>query len=195
MTQEKDWSEKLAATVATEISRLRKAKKPKWSIKRLADETARLGYPIGQSVLSNIEYGRRGARLDVAELLVLAAALDVPPARLLWPNYPDGIVEYLPDWPATAEHAALVFTGRLNADFSEDADVPIGGQLREVDELVEERLRLNEALYAFSMGSARSGDFDAFQHEVRRISERREEINKRLNELGYTAWRKDDAEG
>lgn len=126
---------------------------------------------------------------------MLAAALDVPPARLLWPNYPDGIVEYLPDWPATAEHAALVFTGRLNADFSEDADVPIGGQLREVDELVEERLRLNEALYAFSMGSARSGDFDAFQHEVRRISERREEINKRLNELGYTAWRKDDAEG
>ncbi|QXB18945.1 hypothetical protein SAMN04488531_0510 [Corynebacterium coyleae] len=197
MTQKKDWSEKLAATVAAEISRLRKAKKPKWSIKRLADETARLGYPIGQSVLSNIEYGRRGARLDVAELLVLAAALDVPPARLLWPNYPDGFVEYLPDWRATAEHAALIFTGRLNADFSKDADVRIGGQVREVDELVEERLRLNEAVRAISLGSARSGDFDfdEFQREVRRISERREEINKRLNELGYTAWRKDDGEG
>ena len=182
MTQERDWSEKLAATVAGEISRLRKAKKPKWSIKRLADETARLGYPIGQSVLSNIEYGRRGARLDVAELLVLAAALDVPPARLLWPNYPDGIVEYLPDWPATAEQAALIFTGRLRADFSSDSNVPIGGRLREVDELLEERFRLNDTLHAV----LQAGDVTAVTQEIERISKRRDEINQRLVELGFT---------
>ena len=182
MAQKEDWAETLAAAVAGEISRLRKAKKPKWSIKRLADETARLGYPIGQSVLSNIEYGRRGARLDVAELLVLAAALDVPPARLLWPNYPDGIVEYLPDWPATAEHAALIFTGRLRADFSPDSSVPIGGRLREVDELLEERLRLNDTLHAV----LQAGDITAVTQEIERISRRRDEINQRLTELGFT---------
>lgn len=192
MTENGDWAERLAATVAGEVSRLRKAKNPKWSIKRLADETAKLGYPIGQSVLSNLEYGRRGARLDVAELLVLAAALDVPPARLLWPNYPDGLVEYLPDWPASAEQAALIFTGRLKADFSDNADVPIGGRPDEVDELTEERLRLNEF---FHVGSLGQGDNAAFRQELARISTRREEINKRLKELGYTTWEKPDAEG
>ncbi|MCT1683247.1 hypothetical protein M3A74_00200 [Corynebacterium appendicis] len=191
MAQNEEWAEKLAATVAKEVSRLRKAKKPRWSIKRLADETARLGHPIGQSVLSNIEYGRRGARLDVAELLVLAAALDVPPARLLWPNYPDGTVEYLPDWPATAEQAALIFTGRLSADFSPHAIVPIGGRLREVDELLEERLRLYDTLHAVTQ----TGGMPAITQELERISKRRDEINQRLAELGFKVTGKNDAEG
>ena len=181
MTEKEDWAEVRAKAVAAEVSRLRKAKRPKWSIKRLADETERLGYPIGQSVLSNFEYGRRGARLEVVELLVLAAALDVPPAQLLWPNYPDGIVEYLPNWPATAEQAALIFVGLMRADFSPGSDVPVGGQLREVDALIEERRRLTENIRTLSHGV----NMDALFQEVERISKRREEINRRLTELGY----------
>lgn len=188
MTENGQWADALAATVAKEVSRLRKLKTPKWSIQRLADETAKLGYPIGQSVLSNFEYGRRGARLDVAELLVIAAALDVPPAHLLWPNYPDGPVEYLPNFPATAEVAGLIFTGRMAADFTRDADVPIGGRLPEVDELLEERLRLTDSLGALSL----AGDMTALTKEIERITKRREEINKRLQQLGHVVTGHED---
>lgn len=191
MTEKEDWAEAQAKVVAAEVARLRKAKRPKWSIKRLADETERLGYPIGQSVLSNFEYGRRGARLEVVELLVLAAALDVPPAQLLWPNYPDGIVEYLPNWPATAELAALIFTGQVRADFSTGADLPIGGQLREADALIEERRRLNETIRTFSHGV----NTESLIQEVKRISERRAEINRRLAELGYEVTGDSNGEG
>ena len=188
MAEKGQWADDLAATVAKEIARLRKAKTPKWSIQRLASETEKLGYPIGPSVLSNFEYGRRGSRLDVVELLVIAAALDVPPAHLLWPNYPDGPVEYLPNFPATAETAGLIFTGRLAADFTRDAAVPIGGRLPEVDELLEERLRLTDSLGALSL----AGDMTALTKEIERITKRREEINNRLQQLGHVVTGHED---
>lgn len=54
------------------------------SAQDLADETERLGHPIGRSVLANLENGRRPT-LSVAELIVLAKALRVPPLLLLFP--------------------------------------------------------------------------------------------------------------
>lgn len=188
MTEKGQWADDVAAAVAKEIARLRKSKTPKWSIQRLASETEKLGYPIGQSVLSNFEYGRRGSRLDVVELLVIAAALDVPPAHLLWPNYPDGLVEYLPNFLATAEDAGLIFTGRLAADFTRDADVPVGGRLPEVDELLEERLRLTDSIRALSL----AGDMTALNEEIKRVTKRREEINKRLKQLGHVVMGRED---
>lgn len=54
------------------------------SAQELADATERLGLPIGRSVLANLENGRRPT-ISVAELLVLAAALRVPPIELVFP--------------------------------------------------------------------------------------------------------------
>ena len=53
----------------------------------LADETERLGYPISRAQIANYESGRKKG-LDIAELLVLAAALRIPPLTSCSPNYP-----------------------------------------------------------------------------------------------------------
>lgn len=108
---EKEWAEELVSNVAAEVKRIRK--REKISIRILSERTTELGYPIGESVLSNFEYGRRGAKLDVAELLVLAAALDVPPALLLFPRYPDGPAEYLPNRTSSAFDATRWLAGEV----------------------------------------------------------------------------------
>ena len=102
MTQQRDWGAALHQRLAAAI---RNARQGRMSAQELADETARLGYPVSRSQIANYESGRKQS-LDVAELLVLAAALDVPPALLLFPGYPLGDVEFLP--ARTAEAAAAV---------------------------------------------------------------------------------------
>lgn len=83
----------------------------KVSIRELSERTKDLGYPISESVLTNFEHGRRGARLDVAELLIIAEAIQVPPAELLFSRNPDAEVEYLPGVFITAYEAGQVFRG------------------------------------------------------------------------------------
>ena len=55
------------------------------SVQKLADVTDELGMPIPRSVLANLESGRRET-VTVAEVLVLAAALDVAPIDLICPS-------------------------------------------------------------------------------------------------------------
>lgn len=92
MTQEQDWGGALHQRIAKAI---RNAREGRMSAQELADETERLGYPISRSQIANYESGRKQS-LDVAELLVLAAALGLPPALLLFPTFPDEKVELIP---------------------------------------------------------------------------------------------------
>jgi transcriptional regulator with XRE-family HTH domain len=59
--------------MAAAIKSARASRSAQW----LADETERLGYPISRAAIANYESGRKKG-LDVAELLVLAAALNCP---------------------------------------------------------------------------------------------------------------------
>ena len=77
----------------------------------LADATTRLGYPITRSQIANYESGRKQS-LDVAELMVLAAALDVAPLELLFPGKADSPVKRLPGQTVPTAHAASWFAGR-----------------------------------------------------------------------------------
>ena len=74
------WSDQVAIRVAAAV----KAQRGKRSTQWLADETAALGHPVTRASISNLEVGRRKT-VDLAELLVLTAALDVPPALLVFP--------------------------------------------------------------------------------------------------------------
>lgn len=47
------------------------------------------GYPITRGTIAKIESNTRNAKMDVAEVLILAAALEVAPADLMFPGYPD----------------------------------------------------------------------------------------------------------
>ncbi|MHB9862024.1 helix-turn-helix domain-containing protein [Streptomyces sp. YIM S03343] len=97
MTQrptESPWSERLALSVAQEVRRHRQ--RLGMSAQQLSDRCAELGMPIQRSVLANMESGRRSTVM-VAEVLVLAAALDVAPAQLVFPVGYEEACEALPE--------------------------------------------------------------------------------------------------
>ena len=117
MTQ--DWAEDLHRRTAAAIKAARGSRPAQW----LADETERLGYPISRAAIANYESGRKKG-LDVAELIVLAEALRVPPLVLLFPQLPDGELEGLPGLSTTAWNAASWFSGEEDRVNSEDATPP-----------------------------------------------------------------------
>lgn len=111
--QPTDWAERLAATIAGEVFRYRRNQN--MSAQALSDRCTELGATIPRAVISNLENGRRTS-VSVAELLVLAAALDVPPAALVFPVGYTERTEALPGaevppfeavrWFAGEEHSA-----------------------------------------------------------------------------------------
>lgn len=99
------------AVVAEQVRRYRKARR--MSAQKLADRCAELGYPVPRSVLANIENGRRDS-ISTAELRVIAAALEVPPALLEVPLGRADVdrVEVLPDVELAPWEAWQWFTGQ-----------------------------------------------------------------------------------
>lgn len=87
----------MTARIAGEIKRLRGEKPVQW----VADETKALGHAMSRSAVWEIESGRRKS-VGIAEVLILAAVLDVPPLALVFPELPDGVVRALPDTPMTS---------------------------------------------------------------------------------------------
>jgi hypothetical protein len=104
------WAEDLHRGIAAAIKSARANRSAQW----LADETQRLGYPVSRAAIANYESGRKKG-LDIAELLVLAAALRIPPLALLFPQLPDGAVELLPCIETTSWNAASWFSGEASS--------------------------------------------------------------------------------
>lgn len=111
--------EDLHQRIAAAIKSARAHRSAQW----LADETERLGHPISRAAIANYESGRKKG-LDVAELLVLAAALRIPPLALLFPQLPDGAVELLPGIETTSWDAAAWFSGEASSPDSDDDSWP-----------------------------------------------------------------------
>ncbi|MBY6366963.1 XRE family transcriptional regulator [Rhodococcus corynebacterioides] len=108
MTQE--WTQQLVDRVGREVRRARTASSPPLSGQALSDRTAELGHPISRAVISDLETGRRRG-LDVADLIVLAAALRISPVQLLFPELPRGSVDVLPGRPHESHDAVRWFAG------------------------------------------------------------------------------------
>jgi transcriptional regulator with XRE-family HTH domain len=132
MTHDQDWGGVLHARIAQAI---RTARQGRLSAQQLADETERLGYGISRSQIANYESGRKKA-LDVAELLVIAAALQVPPLQLVFPDELDDDIEMLPGQRTSTFHAIAWFTGGPGPLWP----------VREVAELTERLNRMNDLL-------------------------------------------------
>ena len=90
------------------MKKARGTKSAKW----LSDQTAKLGYRVSPTVIAKLDSGHRGSVLSVAELLVLAAALDIPPGLLAFPRYPYDEVELLPGKTTTPNRRSEWFSGR-----------------------------------------------------------------------------------
>jgi transcriptional regulator with XRE-family HTH domain len=108
-----DWSAQLTARVAEQIRTARTA--AGLTVAQTADACAALGAPVPKSTITNLELGRR-ASVDLAEFLVLAKALDVPPITLLFPLGAAATVELLPGQPVPTWEALAWFTGETPAD-------------------------------------------------------------------------------
>ncbi|MFC5951288.1 helix-turn-helix domain-containing protein [Pseudonocardia lutea] len=94
MTREVEWEKELVRCIADEVRRYRN--KRRMSAQQLADRCRDLGYDIPRSVLANLESYRRKS-VSLAELLVLAEALEVPPVLLISRFGQVDSVEILPD--------------------------------------------------------------------------------------------------
>lgn len=104
-----DWSAGLARSIAQEVRRHRLARG--WSAQQLSSRCEALGVPIQRSVLANLESGRR-TTVTVAEVTVLARALDVPPVALIYPVGYVADVEVSPGAWTSPLVAAKWFTGQ-----------------------------------------------------------------------------------
>ena len=82
-----------------------------WTAARLSDACTELGYPVTRVAISKIESNTRAGKVDVAELVVLAKALTVPPVSLLYPDLVDGPVDVLPDESVPSVDALEWFCG------------------------------------------------------------------------------------
>jgi transcriptional regulator with XRE-family HTH domain len=102
------WQARLTSVVAAQVRRYRL--EHKMSAQRLADRCEELGFAIPRPVLSNLENGRRDS-ITLAELLTLAAVLDVPPAALMTPLGRQELVEILPDLDVPPPDAAAWIAG------------------------------------------------------------------------------------
>ncbi|GGG27564.1 hypothetical protein GCM10007304_46730 [Rhodococcoides trifolii] len=124
MTQ--DWSQGAVDRVGAEVRRLRTSSRPTLSAQALSDRTTELGHPISRAVISDLETGRRRG-LDVSDLLILAAALRVAPAQLLFPDLPRGRFDVLPGVEQEAHDAVRWFGGEVGLlmesdGWSDDSD-------------------------------------------------------------------------
>ncbi len=92
------------------MRQLREAEQPKLSAAKLAQRTADSGYALTKAQISDLELGRKKT-VTVPELLVLASALNVWPAWLLFPDLPDGKVEVVPGHRVSSVDAADWLSG------------------------------------------------------------------------------------
>jgi transcriptional regulator with XRE-family HTH domain len=102
-----DWESRLTGMIASQVRRWRD--KRGLSAQRLADRTAELAGPIPRAVLANLESGRRDT-VSVAELFILAKALNVAPVDLLFPAEANVAVEIAPGESLPRERAVSWFT-------------------------------------------------------------------------------------
>lgn len=114
MEHAKDWSKSVAKQVGHRVAyfreRARDERGRKLTVQALADRTRDLGLELKRPTIAKLENGLRES-VSVAELSILAKALDVSPADLVFPIGQAADVEVLPDQHMDTWKAVLWFSG------------------------------------------------------------------------------------
>jgi hypothetical protein len=114
-----EWSETQAWNVARQVFALRGKRSAQW----LSDETERIGYRVKRATIADLENGRR-RYVTVAEVAVLAAALNTAPIALLYgPDY-NAESDVLPDVRRRKIDGAQWFSGLLGSGFTDRVSLP-----------------------------------------------------------------------
>lgn len=146
-TTDKDFNFRVAERVGKQVARAREGVGGRrMTAQALANRTAELGHALDRSVIAKLEKGFRQT-ITIADLLVLARALDVPPVTLLFPlDEPE--VELLPGeqrgvWPSLLWLAGEAPYPEPTAEYVEPQrwdPPPALGLFRQHDQLVREAL-------------------------------------------------------
>lgn len=108
---DEEWSRAETARIGKCLAN-RRAELGRLSARALAERTAQLGFPVSRSTLAKLERGGRDD-LTVSELRVLAAALEMPPALLLYPVGTSEQVAPLPSMHTDSWTAYKTLLGEL----------------------------------------------------------------------------------
>ncbi|MBO0917504.1 helix-turn-helix domain-containing protein [Streptomyces laculatispora] len=179
-----DWSTRLALSIAAEVRRHRQAQG--LSAQQLSDRCAAIGMPIQRSVLANLESGRR-TTVTVAEVLVLAHALGVPPGVLMFPVGHESQSESLPGGYMEPYAAVEWISGRvfIDQDVSDEFfETPLGlvrlhqDAVRQLQQRMRKRSEAARRMVSleleYSDAAALEGqaeaELDLADEELRRIS-------------------------
>lgn len=179
------WARTTTSRVATEVKKLRAERTTQW----LSNRTGRLGHRISRSRISDLERGDRGGPLGVAELIVLAKALDVPPLLLLYPRQSGGEVEVMPEMKTSSWAASQWFSGRFREGFADSeqrssldrSTYEDGASLLRLGDQEVELLRLLEELLSVRVQT------DALMENMRQRDDataRLREVRRQIDKLG-----------
>lgn len=187
----KYWQESMAARAGRAVRRAREA--AGMTAVQLSERTREIGFPVHRNAIAKIENGLRAGKLDVAELVALARALDLPPVELIYPDLPDGPVEVWPNQQATSFQAAQWFSGETTADDIAPGTGESGGSNERV-RLSRERERLRELISGMGdawfsatvRSDAEKRQRDSVVEAIYRVSEGLEQLQ---NIMGQGGWR------
>ena len=173
-----EWQKEMTDRIGRQVQSLRGKNTALW----LSERTEKLGMKISRSALSELENGKRKS-ISLAEFLVLAAALDVSPIALLFPDYPDGEVEFLPGIKTSSFEASNWISGdQLLDNGLNDGEPQLYGFGFDVVKHSRERFNLlSKALENMLMGQmSPSEDISNF------LEERKSELNHKIEKSGGT---------
>ena len=92
-TEPGSWAKSITRAVAGQIRHWRDVRG--FSALDLSVKTAELGHEVPRSVIANLENNRRDV-ITLAEILILSAALEIPPILLMTPLGRSAVIEVLP---------------------------------------------------------------------------------------------------
>jgi transcriptional regulator with XRE-family HTH domain len=207
MNTQAAWPARFTRTIADQVKRIRTDRK--LSAQQLSDACAKLGLEMPRSVIADLENGRR-AHISVAELLVLASALDVPPLRLVFPVGVEKESEILPGETRAPFRGALWFTGErpfpgpddgayldsIAADWAHSTGSPLELYRAHSAAVTRERRALLLASEYERTGQAADGEREAEAYATVAAARRQEaeqcraaaaNLRRRALELGYLA--------
>jgi len=194
----KDYELTRAGWFGNAVSWRRKALK--LTASELSRRTAELGYPISRGAIAKIESNLRSGKIDVAEVLVLAAALDIPPILLLFPNFStDGPEQLLPCFSVRNEDAVRWMAGRMSfpqkvrtLDYSLEGqpDPPNDGvnliaAALLLEQVLETRTSLVDHLHKVQSDAAEA---QTAQRMLEKNSEQIEAIRKQIRDAREALW-------
>lgn len=114
----KEWAHERAAQFGEAVQFWRK--KLGLTAVDLSNRTKEVGYPITRATIAKIETNARNAKVDMAEVTSLAAALRVSPIDLIFPGFPDTLVRVTPRSRLNSDASAMWFSAdpRYTESFS-----------------------------------------------------------------------------